>query len=208
MAGRDSTVGKSIGATETATTDDQSDSIPYTEKQLYDALWNIRRRYVLYYTKHVGRPVPFNELVEQITDWESFGTSDTADRDKRKSVHNSLNQTHIPKLEQIGLINTDNESNEITATDRAERIELYPASDGFAWEYGYQFLSASFFSLVGLGFLEVISLATPTSITLLLFLTLLLVTLTVGHTYDRLRRQRRLRTKGPDVIVNDISPGH
>lgn len=207
MAGRDSTVGTSIGATETPTVDNQSDSYPYTEKQLYDALWNIRRRYILYYTKHVDRPVSFKELVEQITIWESFGRSDADDRGKRKSVHNSLNQTHLPKLEQIGLINNDTESNKITVTDRAEHIELYPASEGYAWEYGYNFLSISFLSLIGLDFLGVISFTNSISSTLLLVLTLLLITLTVGHTYDRLRRQRQLRTEGPDVVIRDIGPG-
>ncbi len=54
MAGRDTTSSKSIGIAETATTDEQSESTSYAEKQLYDSLWNIRRRYVLYCTKHVG----------------------------------------------------------------------------------------------------------------------------------------------------------
>jgi|AntRauTorcE11898_2_1112593.scaffolds.fasta_scaffold20146_2 hypothetical protein len=201
MAGRDSIVGKSIGVTEATTSDDQSDSLPYTEEQLYDVLWNIRRRYVLYYLKHVGRPVPFKELVERITIWESFGTTDALDRDKRKSVHNSLNQTHLPKLEQIGLINNDRESNKITATDRAEQIELYPASERHSWEFGYNLLSISFMFLFGLDFLGVISLTNPTSVTLLEGLVLFLILLTVGQTYDRMRRQRQLRTRGPDIVV-------
>ncbi len=205
MAGRGSTGGKSTGATETVSTVDKSDSTPNSEKQLYDVLWNIRRRYVLYYTKHVGPTVQFKELVEQIAIWECFGSKDSSNRRKRKSIHNSLIQTHIPKLEQIGLIDYDRESNKITVTDRAEQIELYPASEGHDWEYGYSFLSVSFLSLVGLAFLGVISLSNPTSITLLLVLTLLLIALTVGHTYDRLLQQRRHRTKGPDIIIKDIS---
>ncbi|MEF8787208.1 MAG: hypothetical protein V5A45_14860 [Haloarculaceae archaeon] len=201
MAGRDSTVGKSIGVTEATTSNDKSDSLPYTEKQLYDALWNIRRRYILYYTKHVGRPVPFEELVEQITIWESFGATDVVDRNKRKSVHNSLNQTHLPKLEQIGLINNDKESNKISATDRAEQIELYPASERHSWVFGYNILSISFIFLFGLDFLGVTSLTAPTSITLLEGLVLFLIILTVGQTYDRMQYQHRLRTKGPDIVV-------
>lgn len=207
MSGRNSTTGKSIGTNETVTTDDQSDSTSYSEKQLYDALWNIRRRYVLYYTKHVGRPVAFNELVEQIAIWESFGSNGTVDRRKRKSVHNSLNQTHLPKLEQIGLINNDRESNKITVTDKAEQIDLYPASEDYAWGFGYNFLGVSLFSLVGLDFLGVITLGNPTSITLLQGLTLFLIALTVGHTYDRLRQQRRLRNKGPDIVIKEIGTG-
>lgn len=172
--------------------------------ELYTVLSNIRRRYVIYYAKEVGLPVLFDELVEQIAIWENHHDAEDITRSQRKSVHNALRQTHLPKLEQAGLINHDTESDIITLTDEAERVKLYPAAETSVWRLVYGLLSVVVVVFVGLDRLGTMLDSGVASIPWVEGLLFAFVLLTIGHNYDRYRRRRQVRDRGPDIIVEEI----
>lgn len=171
--------------------------------ELYSVLSNIRRRYVMYYVKQVGLPVLFDELVEQIAAWENPDGAEGVTPNHRKSVHNALRQTHLPKLERAGLINYDTESDIVTLTDEAKRVNLYPASETPIWGLVYSLLSIVIAIFIGLDYLGAISVTPETGVPWLEGLFLGFILLTIGHNYDRYRRHRQFRDCGPDIIVDE-----
>ncbi|MCU4798897.1 hypothetical protein OB920_00720 [Halobacteria archaeon HArc-gm2] len=174
---------------------------------LYAVLSNIRRRYVLYYAKRVDVPILLDELVEQIATWESPRGADNVTQSHRKSVHNALRQTHLPKLQAAGLIDHDTEANLVTPTDEADRIRLYPSAETSVWGHGYSLLSVAIVVFVGLDQLGTVLLTPPTGTPWVEGLLLACVLLTVGYNYDRFRRCRRCQRCGPDVIVEEERRG-
>lgn len=171
---------------------------------LYAVLSNIRRRYVVYYAKRVGLPILFDEVVEQIATWENPDGAGDVTRRQRKSVHNALRQTHLPKLEAAGLITHDTETDIITLTDEAERVKLYPASETSIWGVGYSLLSVAIVLFVGLDRIGAVVVTPRVGFPWVEALLLTCVLLTIGYNYDRFRRRRRFRSSGPDIMVDEI----
>lgn len=171
--------------------------------ELYAVLSNIRRRYVVYYAKRVDVPVLLEELVDQIATWENPEGADGVTQSHRKSVHNALRQTHLPKLQAAGLIDHDTEANVVTPTEEAKRVRLYPTCETSVWGHGYSLLSVVIVVTVGLDQFGTVFFAPRTGIPWLEGLLLACVLLTAGYNYDRLRRQRQFQHAGPDVIVEE-----
>lgn len=171
--------------------------------ELDSVMSNIRRRYVIYYAKQAGQPIHFDDLVEKIAAWETPHGAADATRSHRKSIHNALQQTHLPKLEQAELLNYDTESDLINLTDEAKRVKIYPASETSEWRIGYILLSCGMILLFGLESLGLILFTPQTGIPWVEGLFLAFVTLTVGHSYDHARRRRQFRDYGPDLIIEE-----
>jgi len=88
-------------------------------------LSNQRRRYVLYYLNHRPGPVSLRDLAEQIAAWENDCTIDDLEYKQRKRVYTSLHQTHLPKLDEMGIVNYDRDAGTITLADRASDLDAY-----------------------------------------------------------------------------------
>ena len=63
------------------------------------------------------------ELSEEVAARETG--EDPPPRDKRQSVYVSLHQTHLPKLDDLGIVDYDNDSKEVALRDRVREIEVY-----------------------------------------------------------------------------------
>lgn len=132
----------------------QSTSVLNQTKQLeqsdiHDILRNDRRRRIIEILRDTGDTVTVSELSEQIASVETGETPPP--RDVRKSVYVSLHQTHLPKLDDWGVINYDYRSKELTLLERAQEVEIYmevvPADD-IPW--GMYYLGLGVLSLVTL----------------------------------------------------------
>ena len=123
----------------------------------FDILSSPRRRYVLYYLKQEDRPVELGELANQIAAWENEIEVEDLTRQQRKRVYVSLYQTHIPKLEDAGIISYEADSGIVELAGRAADIDEYLGnSDGqeFPWQLyylGLAIVSGLFFAAVWLG---------------------------------------------------------
>lgn len=92
---------------------------------VFKILSNTRRRMVLYYLRRYGGSVSVAELVGEIAALQNEVTVEDLTQQQRKRVYVSLYQTHLPKLEEAGLIEYDDDDGEVRLTDQASDIDSY-----------------------------------------------------------------------------------
>jgi DNA-binding transcriptional ArsR family regulator len=121
---------------------------------VFDLLSSARRRYILYFLRQHGGEASINELATQLAAWENDVSTEELTRQDEKRVYVSLYQTHVPKLEERGIVEYDSDSNVVTLTGRAYELDRYLSTgDGstFPWQLyflGLAALCAVFFGLV------------------------------------------------------------
>jgi DNA-binding transcriptional ArsR family regulator len=111
---------------------------------VFEILSNKRRRMVLYYLRQSGEPATVRELAEQIAALENDVDVDDLANQQRKRVYVSLYQTHIPKLQETGIIEYDEDAGEVRLTDRAMEIDTYltPVTESeYPWQAHYFILA-------------------------------------------------------------------
>lgn len=96
---------------------------PPEKDEVYDLLSNHRRRYVVHYCKRAGGPVTLSELAEQVAAWEHDKAVAEVTSAERKRVYTSLQQTHLDRLADAGIVSFDGD--EIELTEKAEELEVY-----------------------------------------------------------------------------------
>lgn len=107
---------------------------------VFDILSSPRRRYLLYYLHQAGEPVSIQELSAQIAAWENDIPADELTSQQQKRVYVSLYQTHIPKLEEAGIAEYNQEDGTVRLTSRVEQMDDYLADTGrrqVPWELLY-----------------------------------------------------------------------
>ncbi|MFC5136056.1 MULTISPECIES: DUF7344 domain-containing protein [Haloferacaceae] len=112
---------------------------------VFEILRNERRRHVLRYLKaHDGGPVAFEDLVEYVAASENGVDVEELTATQRKRAYAGLTQTHLPMLEERGVIHHDHESRRIELTAMARRVEFYlePVPESrIPWSYYFLGLS-------------------------------------------------------------------
>ena len=93
------------------------------ESEIHDILRNDRRRRIIRRLRDVDGTVSVNDLSEHIASVESG--EDPAPRNVRKSVYVSLHQTHLPKLDEWGVIDYDPQSKDLHLNERVEEVVVY-----------------------------------------------------------------------------------
>ncbi len=92
-----------------------------TKDEVFEVLSSSRRRLILYHLYRRGGEAELRELAEDTAEAEREG--EAVDDDVIKRFYISLYQTHVPKLEEVGLVRHDGDANTVSLTDRAEEIE-------------------------------------------------------------------------------------
>lgn len=168
---------------------------------------NPRRRYVLYYLDTKDGTVPLDELVSQIAKWEIDAPASEITSQQRKSVYSSLHQTHLPKLEDLGLVTYDVAERTVSGTDLLDRISVYCAANlepSTRWPKLFLGFAAAN------GFLVPLVRAGPIpdalSYPLVVISLSILFVLSCWQFYDFHAWVRRFRQRGPDYVV-EINEG-
>lgn len=111
---------------------------------------------MIYYLRTHGGKEEVTELAKHVAAWEYDVEPEELDDQQQKRVYVSLYQTHVPKLEDLGVITYDSESRMVELTDRAGEVEEYVSSGGTRerpWQWYYLGLAAvSFLALALAGF--------------------------------------------------------
>jgi len=111
--------------------------------EIHNVLRNDRRRHAIQHLRSTDGPLSVDTLAEHIATVET-GESPPP-RDVRKSVYVSLHQTHLPKLDELGIVDYDQREQELELRDRAEQVEVYMevVSEGdISWATFYLGVSA------------------------------------------------------------------
>ena len=93
------------------------------EEQIHDILSNERRKRTLDFLKRKREEVELRTLAERLAELES-GES-PAPKCVRQSVYNSLHQTHLPKLNELDIIEYDKDRKTISLRSEARTVDLY-----------------------------------------------------------------------------------
>lgn len=92
---------------------------------VYEALSNRRRRYVLHYLQSNGARAKLGTLAEHVAAWENGVDVARVTADARKNVYSSLQQFHLPKMEDLDLVRFDKRAGEVELTDEARGVDFY-----------------------------------------------------------------------------------
>ena len=92
------------------------------DREIHDVLRNDRRRTVLEYLQETGEAT-IRELAELVARTET-GESPPPRR-ARESAYAALHQTHLPKLDDLGIVHYDTRSKEVEPAEHLSEVERY-----------------------------------------------------------------------------------
>ena len=127
-----------------------SDQSVLSQDEAYDLLSSARRRFVISYLRSQDGPVVLNQLSQRLAAWENDVPVEELSDQQIKRIYVSLYQTHLPKLEDVGLIDYDRERSTLELRDEAERLDDYlPKEEDDSEERRWQLVYASL-AVIGL----------------------------------------------------------
>lgn len=123
-----------------------------TQAALFDVFSNARRRRAVRCLKAQNGSCDLADLVEQVAAWENDVDPDEVTRAQRRRVYISLYQTHLPTLEDHGIVDWDPDAHTIDLLPNYRVFEPYLDRDPEgerSWDLVYASLSiAGTFALV------------------------------------------------------------
>lgn len=102
----------------------------------FDLLSNARRRFVLRRLQASDGPVELSDLAEELAAEENDVPSDELSAQQRKRTYVSLYQTHVPKLDEAGVVDYDSETGMIHATPHVAELARYFGEEGRSVPWG------------------------------------------------------------------------
>lgn len=91
----------------------------------FDILSNARRRFVLQSLQDSSNGVDLSDLAAELAATENGVSREELTSKQRKRAYVSLYQTHIPKMEDAGVIEYDQDAGVVHSTGHVEELSLY-----------------------------------------------------------------------------------
>ncbi|MDL5360589.1 hypothetical protein [Halalkalicoccus sp. NIPERK01] len=151
------------------------------KEEVFDLLYNPRRRATLQLLARRDRPRTMDDLVDRIAAEENDVPIDELERQQRRRVHVSLYQTHLPLLDSVDAIEYDPETKAVAPGACLEELLPYldvPGTTRVPWRTYYGRVLAGYACLGAVvlgGLVGALSLSTLALVTTVLFLALALV---------------------------------
>lgn len=175
-----------------------------SRRDVVEALRNLRRRYAVYYLKQHECGARLGELATQIAAWERESSRARVPARHRKSVYSALHQTHLPRLERVGLVEYDRTEMRTELTELARDMELYLAADRYTTQtWSRRYLVGSFVAAT-VGVLWVTGIHPISTVPVAVWLAVIVVAfaaLSLVHFYTHTRWIRRFETGPPDCLI-------
>jgi DNA-binding transcriptional ArsR family regulator len=132
------------GSTEASRESGESAPDRAARDQVFHILSNSRRRQVLSYLIDRGGSATKRGVSRHIAARENDVAADEVTPSMRKPVYIALHQTHIPRLEEEGLVRVNGQGTELTLTEDGRALGRYVEADGddVPWSVLYLGLSA------------------------------------------------------------------
>ncbi|MFC3476427.1 DUF7344 domain-containing protein [Halobacterium litoreum] len=96
-----------------------------SQGEVYDLLSNARRRFVISYLRERDEPVELSDLSREVAAWENETAVENLTDQQVKRVYVSLYQTHVPKLDDSGIVDYDQDSGEVRLTSSVAELDTY-----------------------------------------------------------------------------------
>lgn len=178
---------------------------------VFETLSSRRRRYALHYLTQKGEPVTIRDLSEQIAAWENDVERPAVTPKERKRVYTALHQTHLPKMDRLGVVVYDKDRGTISLTEHVQEFDIYldvVPSDDLPWSQFYLALGGVLTALVAVAALGIPPFAYAGGFAYALFVAL---AFTAVGGYHAVRDRRTLVGKTstpPDVVApNEAGEG-
>ncbi|MFH5802266.1 hypothetical protein [Haladaptatus sp. CMAA 1911] len=121
-----------MSATEFHSDDRETQTIPdatvepeLSKNKIFHLLQTPRRRYALQYLKEHDTPVEMRDLAEQVAAWENETNVQALTSDERQRVYIPLYQSHLPKLDEEGIIEYNQSRGTVKRTKLADQLDQY-----------------------------------------------------------------------------------
>lgn len=96
-----------------------------SKDELFHLLQNQRRRRVLLYLQSVDSEVSMREVAEQVAAWENNTSIEALSSDERQRVYIALYQSHLPKLDDSGVLSYNQQRGIVERTSLADQLDTY-----------------------------------------------------------------------------------
>lgn len=110
--------------TPTTRTATETDGESLGKNTSFHLLESQRRRWVVRYLTREGS-AELGDLAEQIAAWENETTIDRVTAEQRRRAYTSLQQVHLPKLHDSGVVDFEADRGTVEATTRMEDLDVY-----------------------------------------------------------------------------------
>lgn len=131
-----------------------------TEYEIHDVLRNERRTQVLKHLQQKQETVTLRELSEQLAALETGEMPPP--RNIRESAYNSLHQVHLPKLDEFGIVEYQQNRKLVSLADGYSQVDLYMeavSGDDVTWATYYWVLGVLALGIVVLSSVGAVAFA-------------------------------------------------
>lgn len=91
---------------------------------VYEILANRRRRYVISYLQRRDETVTLGTLTEEVAAWDPETAPNLVGAKDRKLRYTALQQRHLPRMDDAGLVTVDARAGTVTPTDTLTEIDV------------------------------------------------------------------------------------
>ncbi len=99
--------------------------IGLSQDECFDLLSNHRRRYILHYLRTNGGETSLSELAGTVAAWENDVDPDAVSYDQRKRVYTSLQQVHLPRMDEMDVVDFDDREGAVVLGPAAGDLDVY-----------------------------------------------------------------------------------
>jgi len=99
--------------------------VSLSEDTVFELLSNRRRRLAIHALKRADGGVSVSELSTRVTAWERGVDPESVDYQDRRTVHTTLTRSHLPMLDENGVVEYDAESDLVESTAVLDDLEVY-----------------------------------------------------------------------------------
>jgi predicted transcriptional regulator len=136
---------------QSSTRPDVPTSESLSDDDLFQVLSNRRRRYAVHALKGADGPAKIGDVAEQVAAWEYDVDVDQVSYNERKRVYTALQQSHLPMMDDVGIVEFDKNRGVVQPSDALDDIDVYMEivqGNGIPWSVHYLGLSALAISLM------------------------------------------------------------
>ncbi|GAB3034398.1 DUF7344 domain-containing protein [Natronobiforma cellulositropha] len=116
---------RGVGDSRPDETDAEDASSALSTDDIFHILQTKRRRDVLRYLRDAGTAVRMRDLAEQVAAWEQETTIERLSSSERQRVYISLYQSHLPKLDEEGIVDYDKDRGIVERAPLAARFDPF-----------------------------------------------------------------------------------
>ncbi|WP_050047463.1 DUF7344 domain-containing protein [Halanaeroarchaeum sulfurireducens] len=96
-----------------------------SEDDLFEVLSNRRRRYTVHALGQEAGAVELGAVAERVASWEYDVAESELSYDQRKRVYTALQQSHLPKMDDAGIVAFDKQRGMIEPEPALEEVDVY-----------------------------------------------------------------------------------